>query len=113
MTTADMVIFEADKYFERNQEKFDDSCDASKGTYLVADFIKKFNTSRPDAIKNFCEIGCNYGYNLFYLSRELRLNCSGVEASPKAVKYGIDKMSEYSSVGGCTSVTRLIQQTSL
>lgn len=97
MTTADMVVYEADQYFERNQDAIKTN-DASRGTHLVAEFIQKINSSMCHSkIRNFCEIGCNYGYNLFYLSKQLGLNCSGIEPSPKAVNYGIKKSSDFGS----------------
>ena len=102
MTNTDMIIYEANKYFERNgkEKKIDE---ASRGTKLVADFISRFNAENAAKIQNFCEIGCSYGYNLFYLQNKLSLKCSGIEPSPKAVEYGLHKSVEYSVAGGYTS----------
>ena len=82
------VIQEANNYFLRNKDAFSGSKEASKGTYIAKEFLKNYITAFPGKIDKLLEIGCNYGYNLNYLQRELNIDCYGIEPSDKAIEYG-------------------------
>ena len=88
MNTEEKVIEEANKYFERNKNAITDVNEASKNAYLANDFIRKYITSYPGTIKSILEVGCNYGYNLNFLSKQLGVECWGIDPSDKAIEYG-------------------------
>ena len=63
----------------------------AKNASIAASFLKKNMTDHPGYISNCLEIGCNYGYNLDYLSKELGIKCYGIERSDKAVQFGRER----------------------
>lgn len=88
MTIYEKVVEESNNYFERNKDAITDVDEASKNAHLTGDFIDKYLLSNPGTIGNILEIGCNYGYNLNYLSKRCGIECWGIEPSDKAVNYG-------------------------
>ncbi len=91
MTIEEQVIEESNNYFERNKNDITDVDEASKNAHLSGDFIEKYLREYPGAIGSILEIGCNYGYNLNYLSRRHGIECWGIEPSDKAVDFGIGR----------------------
>lgn len=91
MTIEEKVIEESNNYFERNKNAITDADEASKNAHLAGDFIEKYMNSFPGTIRNALEIGCNYGYNLNYLSKRHGIDCWGIEPSDKAIEYGVSR----------------------
>ena len=91
MTIEEKVIEESNYYFERNKNAITDADEASKNAHLAGDFIEKYLKAFPGTINKALEIGCNYGYNLNYLSKRHGIECWGVEPSDKAICYGISR----------------------
>ena len=97
MTLEEKVIQESNRYFERNKNAITDKNEASKNAYIAKSFIEKYIASFPNTISKVLEIGCNYGYNLNFISQELNIECHGIEPSDKAVEYGNQRWSENNS----------------
>lgn len=91
MNIEEMVIEESNNYFERNKSAIKDTGEASVSTHLTCDFIEKYLTSYPGCIRKILEVGCNYGYNLNYLSKRLGIECWGIEPSDKAICFGMNR----------------------
>ena len=77
MTIEEKVIEESNYYFERNKNAITDADEASKNAHLAGDFIEKYLKAFPGTINKALEIGCNYGYNLNYLSKRHGIECWG------------------------------------
>ena len=87
MDIQNIVIEEANRWFERNREAVE-RIEFSTNAQLAGDFIEKYIRNFPHSIERILEIGCSYGYNLNYLQERFGVKCDGVEPSDKAVAYG-------------------------
>ncbi len=88
MDIEQMIIDEANQYFERNKNAITNADEVAYNAKLLSDFLREYKLCYPDQIKAVLEIGCNYGYNLNYFSKDLSVDCYGIEPSDKAVLYG-------------------------
>lgn len=104
MDIRNRVIYESNEYFERNKHLYDKEGEASPGTCIAGAFLKKIKDECPESISNVLEIGCNYGYNLKYLSSILNyqirieggggINAYGIDTSDKAIDFGRKKWND-------------------
>jgi len=85
MLDKEKMKAEADAYFIRNKDSLLSS-GHSIGMEIFSEFYDRFDKRQEG--KRLLEVGCSFGQNLFYMSKEKKVDCYGVEPSAKAVKYG-------------------------
>lgn len=95
MTIEEKVIEESNNYFERSKNAITDADEVSENAHLAGDFIEKYLKAYPGSFKKILEIGCNYGYNLNYLSKRHGIEYWGIEPSDKAVEFGVEQWKDF------------------
>lgn len=94
MNIKEIIIGESNSYFERNVTTRALNDEPSQNARLVSRFISGLKDSDIGSNINrwkVCEIGCCYGYNLNFLSKEHGFELFGCDPSNEAIDFGINR----------------------